>query len=328
MHITEPRPAQSPSAQSCPDRRQFLRLTATFSAGALLAGCGGADEADTASEPIVVVPAPAIPTSTPVPTGIAEGSHPLNLALMLAYIGAQYYGYAARGSGLSSTMTGGIGRAGSVTGARQASFTDPSLAAHAAELADDKQRHVTRLRDQMGALAAAQPTLDLSGAATGAFSAAAQTVGIVAPGVAFDPYASDDQFLLGAFLVEDAVAATYRTLLGQTNDPVAGSILSSNLADAIYHGGLIRTFLDDAAAANPAIDRALSGASTMLGALDASNAGDQSLTGATGVSSNIQDAEGRPIPFTRATTQVLKLLYLSGTGIGGFLPAGVNGVAV
>ncbi|MEG3164818.1 ferritin-like domain-containing protein [Sphingomonas sp. PB2P19] len=320
---------QTPSPS--PDRRQFLRMTAGFSAGALLAGCGGggggdAAAGDTASAPIVVVPAPT--PASPPPTLVAEASHPLNLALTLAYVGAQYYGYAARGTGLSSTLTAGIGRAGGATGARQANFSDPLIAAYAAELADDKQRHVERLRTQTGALAAAQPVVDLSGGANGAFSVAARGSGIIGAGASFDPYAGDDQFLLGAFLVENAVAATYRTLLGQTDDPAVTDILSTNLADAIYHGGLVRTLLDGRATANPSVAAALTGACTMLSALDGSNVGDQSLTGATGLSSNIQDAEGRPIPFTRATAQVLRSLYLSSSGIGGFLPAGINGVAV
>lgn len=318
-------------ATPLPDRRQFLRLTASVSVGALLAGCGGGGgEAGgaTASEPIVVVPGPSVPA--PPPTAVVEpmAGNPLNLALTLAYVGAQYYGFAARGSGLPSALTGGIGRAGVATGARLATFSDPLIAAYASELADDKQRHVERLRGQLGTLAAAQPALDLSGAATSAFANAAQAAGIVGTGAAFDPYASDEQFLLAAFLIENAVAATYRTLLGQTDAPATADVLAANLADAIYHGGLVRTLLDDKAATNPAIATALRGVSTVLGAIDGSDVGDQSLAGAAGPSSNIQDAQGRPIPFTRAPSQVLKSLYLSGTAIGGFLPAGANGVSV
>ena len=311
-----------------PHRRQFLRLTASFSTGLLLAGCGGGGGEDAAAgEPIVVVPGPT-PTVTPPPPAVAGVSHPLNLALTLAYVGAQYYGYAARGAGLPAALTGGVGRFGLTSGARQASFSDPLIAAYAAELADDKQEHVERLRGQLGAQAAAQPALDLSSGATGAFTTAAQHAGITGSETAFDPYASDAHFLLGAFLVENTVAATYRTILGQTSDTAVADMLSINLADAIYHGGLIRTLLDDKAAANTAIATALSGASIMLGALDGSNIGDQSLAGASGSSSNLQDSDGRPIPFTRATGQVLKNLYLSDGGVGGFLPAGVNGVTV
>lgn len=305
-----------------PDRRHVLRLALGLSTSLFLGGCGSSDSGVTgagASAPLAV----AVETA-PVASA-AQGSHPLNLALNLSYLGAQFYGMAARGTGLATSLIGGIGRAGTALGARQVSFADPLLAGYAAELADDKQAHVATLRAQIGALAAAQPTLDLSTSATGAFSIAAQRAGIIAAGSSFDAYASDDDFLLAAFLIENMVAASYRTLLGAGVDD--GGVVSTNLADAIYHGGLIRSLLDDRAVADPAIGTALSGASTMFAALDGTNVGDQTLTGSSGTSANLLDAEDRPIPFTRAQAQVLKTLYLSSDGVGGFLPAGANGVA-
>lgn len=296
------------------DRRQFLRMTAGLSITALLAACGDGTSSDDA---IAVVPAPGTGA-----TAAAPSTHPLNLALNLAYLGAQYYGYAARGAGLPANLTGGVGQLGTVTGARQASFGDALVAAFAKELADDKQRHVEALRTRLGPLAAAQPVLDLSTGSTSAFSIAAQGAGIVRAGSAFDPYADNTKFLLGAFLVENAVAAAYRTLLTQTEDPT----IADHLGDAIYHGGLIRALLDDKAAADPSIDTALTNAGALFASLDGSDIGDQSLAGASGLSSNILDGEGRPIPFTRAAPQILKSLYLSSTGIGGFMPSGANGV--
>lgn len=306
-----------------PDRRRFIRLALGLSTGVLLAGCGGGDPESGA---ITVVPAAAAnPVAT---TQTTLGSHPLNLALNLAYLGAQYHGFAARGVGLADTLTRGIGQAGAASGARQATFTDPLIAGYAAELADDKLAHVVALRSQIGALAAAQPRLDLSTDATGAFALAAQKAGITATGNSFDPYASDTGFLIGAFMVENAAAATYRTLLAQTGDATAATVLERTLADAIYHGGLIRALLDDKAATDATVDQAIDGTGTMLAAIDGTDVGDQTLANATGASSNILDAASRPIPFTRAGTQVLKALYLSGSGLGGFLPAGANGVAV
>jgi hypothetical protein len=306
-------------------RRHFLRLTATFSTGALLAGCGGGGGADsTATDAIVVVPGPV--AAAPIVAPASQSAHPLNLALNLAYIGAQYYGFAARGTGLATNLTSGVGQAGTATGARQANFGDTMVAGYAAELADDKQGHVVALRAMMGPLAAAQPALDLSTGSTGAFSLAAQGAGMVGAGAAFDPYSSDDNFLLGAFLVENTVAAAYRTLLVQTVDEPTTTLISANLADSIYHGGLIRALLDDKAADNASIGTALGNASALFAALDGSNTGDQTLTGSTGASSNLLDADGRPIPFTRANAQILKTLYLSSSGVGGFMPAGANGI--
>jgi hypothetical protein len=307
------------------DRRRFLRLALGFSTGALLSGCGGGGSAVSDGVAVVTVATTPTPAAAAPPTDAV--STPLNLALNLAYLGAQYYGYAARGTGLPGALTSGIGHAGAVSGARQASFSDTLTASYAAELADDKQAHVAALRTQLGALAAAQPALDLSAAPASAFSVAAQGAGIVAAGAAFDPYVSDRNFLLGAFLVENMVAAAYRTLLVQGGDDATMALVDTNLADAIYHGGLIRTLLADRAAADSSIDTALTNAAALFATLDGTNIGDQTLAGASGISANILDADGRPIPFTRATAQVLKTLYLSGSGVGGFLPAGANGVA-
>lgn len=300
------------------DRRRFLRLALGLSAGALLSGCGGGSvDADEAT--VAVVPAVSAPAA-------ASGSHPLNLALNLAYLGAAYHGFAARGAGLSADLTGGIGKAGAASGARQATFSDPLIAARAAELADDKQAHVVALRGQIGTLAAAQPQIDLSTGSSGAFATAAQGAGIVATGSGFDPYASDTNFLIGAFLIENAGAAAYRTLLARNGDVAGTTVLTDQLADAIYNGGLIRALLDDRTAADPVLGQAIAELGAMLAKIDGTNVGDQTLAGATGTSSDILDADGRPIPFTRASEQVLKVLSLSGSGIGGFLPAGANGV--
>jgi hypothetical protein len=174
--------------------------------------------------------------------------------------------------------------------------------------------------------------MDLSGAGGGAFAVAAQGAGIVPAGAAFDPYASDGNFLMAALLVENAVAAAYRTLMVQDSGAVKGdtdsaAIVAEHLADSIYHGGLIRTLLDDRGASDASIDRAVVGTTALLAKLDGTDVGDQTLAGASGVSSNLFDAEGRPIPFTRDAAQVLKGLYLSTSGVGGFLPRGANGIA-
>ena len=306
------------------DRRRFLSMAAGFSLTALLSGCGsGSAEA---SDPVTVVAARAT-SATTAAIPAASTPAPLNLALNLSYLGAQYHGFAARGAGLPATMTGGSGQAGAVTGARQASLADPLVVALAAELADEKLAHVAALRGQLGALAAAQPALDLSTASTGAFSTAAQGAGIVAAGATFDPYSGDTNFLLGGFFIENGVSATYRTLLAQTSDAATSALLASNLADAIYHGGLIRSVLEDRAAADPSIAAALTNAGRLLAGIDGTDTGDQSLAGAIGASSNLLDADGRPIPFTRTGQQVLRTIYLSSGSAGGFMPAGANGVS-
>lgn len=299
-------------------RRRFLGLSASLVSGALLSGCGGGGGGGSAAAEggITVVPgavaeAPPPVVATPAPVA----AHPLNLALNLAYLGAAFYGHAAQGAGLTADLTAGIGQAGIATGARSALLSDPAIAEVAAELATDKSAQVAALRNQIGAQAAAQPAMDLSAQPGGAFSVAAQRAGIVPAGSSFDPYANDNQFLLGAFLIEDMVAATYRGLLMAGGED-ASALVTESLADAIYHGGLVRTLLEDRARSDTALAATL-GKATSFAMPDGSTADAQA---------NILDSEGRVIPFTREAPQVLDMLYLAGSAGGGFLPAGANGV--
>lgn len=305
-----------------PDRRGFLTIAAAFVGGAMLSGCGGASAAP-AADPIAVVPAEAAFPGSPAPA--AAAASPLNLALNLTYLGAQFYGFASRGTGLASSSISGAGQQGVASGARQIAFADPMIAGQAAVLAADKAAHVAALRAHLGASAAAQPAIDLS--ASGPFSAAAQGAGLVSAGAAFDPYADDTSFLIGAFLIENRVAAAYRTLLSSATDADSAALITTNLADAIYHGGVVRALLAGLAATDPTADQATARLSALLASLDGSNVGDQSLAGASGESSNLVDADGQPIAFTRDASQVLRTVYLSAGAPGGFFPVGVNGVA-
>jgi hypothetical protein len=305
------------------DRRRVLRLIAGLSSGALLAGCGGGG-AGGGDDPVASPPV-AAPPSAAQPAPVASPAHPLNLPLTLAYLGGQYFSYAARGTSLPGVLTGG--GASAVTGARRLDFSDSSVARLAADMADDKAAHITALRGQIGATAPAQPAIDLSASAGGPFSLAAQRAGIVSTGQSFDPYADETHFLIGALLLENAVAATYRRLLMVEQDAASGVIVAGHLADSIYHGGVIRALLADRAAATPDVDAMLTRIGTMLAALDGTAGSDQILPGGDANSSNLLDAEGRPIPFTRTDRQVLSALYLSSAGPGGFLPQGVPGIA-
>ena len=266
---------------------------------------------------------PPIATGGAAPTGEAAS---LNLALLLEYLGAQYYSYAASGAGLPLALTGGLGRQGSTTGGRKASLSDPLLAQQAAEIAADKRASVTLLRDQLGGAAAAQPTVDFSNGPGGAFSLAAQAAGIVGAGAAFDPFASDDAFLLGALLIENGVAAAYRGALPSVEAAGALQAMTDNLAAAIYHGGLVRSLLSAGAADNPSIVLSVNALGAYMAKLDGSDAGDQTLAGASGFSANVTDGDGHPVPFTRASAQALRLVYLGGStaAAGGLLPEGTS----
>src|SRR5258706_12312328 len=127
----------------------------------------------------------------------------LNFLLSLECLEAQFYSLAATGSGLPAAQLTGTGTAGAATGGRAATFTDPLVAQYANELAREQAAHVAYLRSRLTTLAAAQPAIDIGVTPTGAFSTFARAANIVATGASFDPYASDINFLLAAFMVED-----------------------------------------------------------------------------------------------------------------------------
>lgn len=310
-------------------RRRFLQraggLLAGLSSTLLLSGCGGGGAASgTGAVEVVSAPVTVVPAPTPTSTASAD-TNALNFALNLAYLGAQFYGYGANGTGIAASLVTGVGRQGSVMGGRQVAFADDGVARFAAELADDKLAHVTGLRGLLTNAAAAQPGLDFSAGASAAFSTIARTSGIVASGGTFDAFANDDNFLLGALFVEDVMAAAYRSLLTHVTVDASIQLVTAHLADAIYHGGMVRTMLADRAVQNPALTASLTAACASLARLDGTDVGDQSLA-ADGSSANLVDANGNAIPFLRSATQVLKVVYLAPDAVqaGGFIPNGVN----
>lgn len=312
-------------------RRRFLHLAIGTSSALLLAGCGGGGGGggDVGSDPVTVVSGGGTATGTAASPPDSDGgtlspaAAGLNLALTLEYLGAQFYAYAATGTGIAASLTGGIGTQGAVTGGRQASLADPLILQHVQEVADDKLAHVTALRASLGPSAAAQPAIDFGAGGGGAFAVAAQ-----AAGVAFDPFGSDAELLLGALVLEHVVAATYRRAIVGLDEGATLDALNANLAGAIYHGGLVRSLLSAKANGDPALTLKATALFAYMARLDGSDLGDQSLEAASGGSENIVDSDGHAIPFLRDPAQVLKLLYLgSGSGAaGGFLPKGANGV--
>ncbi|MGP7794986.1 ferritin-like domain-containing protein [Sphingomonas sp. CLY1604] len=167
----------------------------------------------------------------------------LNFALNLEYLEAQFYAYATTGAGLPASLLGGTGTAGTVRGGQQVQFSDPVIARYAREIAADELAHVTYLRNTLGAsVAVAQPVIDISVGPGTAFSLAATAAGLIAAGGTFNPYASDENFLLGAFLFEDVGVTAYKgaaPLLTKTYVEAAAGIL----AVEAYHAATIRSEL-------------------------------------------------------------------------------------
>ncbi|MBY9063506.1 ferritin-like domain-containing protein [Sphingomonas yunnanensis] len=305
-------------------RRRFLKVagggTLALGGVSLLSGCFDSEGSD----------AP-MPTPTPTPTAAAvTDSDILNLALNLEYLEAQYYLFAVNGSGLASSLTAsGSGTAGgTVTGGAKVDFSgDALVGAYAREIAADEAAHVAFLRAALGSAAIAMPNINISGDANGAFTAAARAAGVIGSSDTFNPYASPENFLLGAYLFEDVGVTAYKGAAPLLSSKVFLEAAAGILAAEAYHAGLVRTVLYAKGIATPALVTAASKISDARDALDQGGDTDQGLTGANGAA-NLVPADSDAIVYSRNSRQVHNIVYLNATGAnqngGGFFPNGTN----
>jgi hypothetical protein len=303
-------------------RREFLKLaggvTAVAAGASLLAGCDDDDDGD------MVTPTP---SPTPTPTSLPPTTSDqdiLNFALNLEYLEAQFYAFAVNGQSIPVNLLGGTGRPGAPTGGRQVTFTDPMVRSFAREIAADEQAHVAFLRSQLGSVAVAQPDLDIS--AGGAFSAAARAAGLISGNQTFDPYASDENFLLGAFIFEDVGVTAYKGSAALINSKVYLEAAAGILAAEGYHAAMVRTALFRKGIAAPTLIDSTEAISNARDSLDGASDLDQGIRPANNVA-NIVPTDANALAFGRSAGQVLNIAYLNraATDRGGFFPNGVNG---
>jgi hypothetical protein len=306
-------------------RRLFFRNAGAMGlgvvGGAMLGACGGSDNGG------------AIAQSAPAANADVDI---LNFALNLEYLEAQFYQYAVFGTGLPANMLTGTGTQGSVVGGTQVPFRDPLVAAYAKEIAGDEIAHVAFLRSALGSAAVAQPQIDVGGTdPNGAFSTAARAAGLVGPGVAFNPYASDENFLLGAFIFEDVGVTAYKGASPLITNKTYLEAAAGILAVEAYHAGLVRTVLFAKGMATPSLITSALAISNLRDMLDNSVDDDQGIAGAdgnatsipAGAASNIVPTDANGLAFSRAVGDVLNIVYGTATAAtkGLFFPNGVNG---
>jgi hypothetical protein len=251
----------------------------------------------------------------------------LNFALNLEYLEAQFYYFAAFGEGLPPSLLTGTGTQGPVLGGRQVNFTDPLVRLYAIEIARDERAHVEFLRQALGAAAVAQPTIDIRGDADGPFSAAARAAGLIGPGESFDPYASDENFLLGAFIFEDVGVTAYKGASPLITSKVFLEAAAGILAVEAYHASLIRTTLfRKGVEQTQSLITATERISDARDSLDDPSDKDQGVAPRDNAS-NIAPLDQNGIAFSRSPQDVLNIVYLNPNAVsqGGFFPNGVNG---
>lgn len=286
--------------ESMLSRRRFLTGAAATGAGAVaLATVGCGDSNNTA-------------TTTPTPP---TGSTPseadvLNFALNLEYLEAEFYLRAATGAGLSSSDAGS--NAGAVSGGSMVAFATPAIQQYANEIANHELAHVRFLRKALGSAAVDRPAIDL----TGSFNAAASAAGI---GATFNPFSSETNFLLGAFLFEDVGVTAYHGAAGYLTTKSNLAAAAGIYAVEAYHAAIIRTLI--AQVGGSAVTTA-NQIATLRGTAGGGN--ETMLSGST-----IVAADNNSITYERTTDQVLHVVYLSASaGVvskGGFYPNGMNG---
>ena len=248
-----------------------------------------------------------------------------NFALNLEYLEANFYSYATTGAPIDASLTGGAGTQGAATGGRQVAFKDPTVAGYANELRTDELGHIRFIKGAVGATAIAQPTIDLGVTPTSAFSMAAQSAGVVGPGQSFDPYASDENFLIATFLFVEVGTSAYQGSAGLITDKTNLLNAAGILAVEAYHSGIARTLIASKGMATPALYTEANAVSDARDSLDGPTDDDQGIQ-LNGML-NLVPTDANSITFPRTAGQVLNIAFLNKGAVnkGGFFPNGVNG---
>ena len=315
-------------------RRNFIAGAGALAAATAVTGCGS--------------------SSTPAPNGYTD-EDVLNFALNLEYLEAQFYLYAATGTGLASTDTStpsgytGSYTEGSVTlgDAAQVAGLTGAQQEILNEIAFEEQTHVQFLRTALGAAAVPMPNIDLS--FFGPLAVAANITPSPTGSGSFNPFSSFDYFLVGAFIFEDVGVTAYSGAAPLISSAgVASGLLTAAagiLAVEAYHAGYVRTSLTGRAiAAGSASAYPYLGAANLVEALRASlTVGDSAApstpgsvetlltlpTSTTSPSAIVAADPTTAVGFARTVNQVHHIVYGSptvGVSSGGFFPNGTNSI--
>lgn len=238
----------------------------------------------------------------------------LNFALNLEYLEAEYYLRATTGRGLPSGDTTGAGTQGTVVGGSKVHFDNHALEQFAQEIARDEKAHVEFLRSALGSLAVAEPQIDLKTS----FTTLARLAGIIDADDTFDPFKTQRNFLLGAFVFEDVGVTAYHGAAPLISNKGYLAAAAGILAVEAYHASEIRTLLYQRELFQP-VQKISDLRAQASGAND-----DQGIV--LNGRANIVPADQNAIAFSRTPAQVLNIVYLGGAASNfGFFPHKLNG---
>ena len=314
-------------------RRNFLAGSGTAAATALITGCGHSG---------LVPPVTIVTPPTTTPAALTDTDY-LNFALNLEYLEAEFYLRAATGSGLSSTDNGGATTTVIVPKTTLIPNLTTAQKAYIYEIAQNELDHVRFLRSALGSSAAFEPQIDLMNS----FNAAAVAAGI---GPSFNPFASYEDFLVGAFVFEDVGVTAYSGAAGLLTSKTNLAYAASILAVEAYHAAEIRSLLiADSVATATTTATMVTPTNTyvnyanQISALRATLGGGMETaltplppyaipfvpTAYTPASSIVAADPTTSVGYARTTDEVLHIVYATagGAGVkgGGFFPNGMNG---
>jgi hypothetical protein len=322
-------------------RRTFLAGAGAVAATTMVAGCSNDN-------------APVITTTTT--SGQYTDLDVLNIALNLEYLEAQFYLYAATGSGLvASDTTAPSGYSGSYTLGTVTATTAvavPGLTSAQQEIinevAFEEQAHVKFLRSALGSAAVPMPSINLD--FFGPLAVAAKITTAATGTGSFSPFTSFDAFLIGSFIFEDVGVTAYSgaaPLISAAG--VASGYLTAAagiLAVEAYHAAYVRTSITGraiaAAAAGtpyPYLDIA-NQVAALRATLTVGNSAAPSTTGSvetalilptslTSPSAIVAADPVQAVGFARTLSQVHHIVYgdpTIGASKGGFFPNGTNSI--
>ncbi|SBN62859.1 Ferritin-like domain-containing protein [Curtobacterium sp. 9128] len=296
------------SAENALDRRRFFAAAGVAGASAGIAALGSS----------VLTAAPA--SATPEEDAAVSDAAILNFALNLEYLEAEFYLRAVFGTGLTDSMITGIDPQGPVIGGKKVPFKTAAIRGIATEIANDERAHVAFLRSALGDAKVSRPKIDL----VSSFTAAARAAGVVGPTGTFDPFASEENFLLGAYVFEDVGVTAYKGAAPLISSKTYLSAAAGILAVEAYHAGTIRSKLYDKGLQVPA-----NKISDARDSLDGPTDDDQGITTSSGAV-NLVPTDANSLAYGRTAERVLNVVFLTPNQIdrGGFFPEGVNGAIV
>lgn len=246
----------------------------------------------------------------------------LNFALNLEYLEGEFYSYGVYGRGMESFGVGvdGVGKQGNVIlpPTPRVSFASKLVRQALTEVAIDERKHVAFLRAALGAAAVARPTIDLRDS----FTALARAAKLINSTQTFDPFASENNFLLASFIFEDVGVTAYKGGARLINNKDFLEAAAGILGVEAYHAGVVRLFLLQRGFANATL-----AISDVRDSLDGPTDLDQGVVDKNG-KANLVPADRFSIVFSRTVQQVLNIVYGSASGRPGtFFPHGVNSAA-